>query len=260
MWGVIVLYMTLNGFIKLHRKILDWQWWSTPRTAHLFVHLLSLASNRECGWKGEKLRAGQVVTGLLSLSKQTGISVRGLRTALTHLKSTGEVTIKTTNKYSIITILKWGQYQITDKQTDNQTTTSGEVKNNTYTTSPQKARGVSTNKTEMRTIDERKFSDEYGSVIDTDGNPIAPSPKTGGSKAMWELIRWAEQERGAKFPAKFIPRQFAAIKSMKASGIKRASTIKERWEELAGQKFYRDNGLDFTSVLSSFSRKPHTNE
>ena len=41
------------------------------------------------------------------------ISERSIRTALNHLKTTQEVTIKTTAKYSIITIEKYDEYQNT---------------------------------------------------------------------------------------------------------------------------------------------------
>ena len=51
------------------------------------------------------------MTGRKVLSEQTGLSERQIRTALDHLKSTGEVTIKTTNKYSLITIVNYGKFQ-----------------------------------------------------------------------------------------------------------------------------------------------------
>jgi len=74
------------------------------------------------------------------LSEVLKISERGIRTALNHLKATSEIAIKTTNKYSIITVLKWEEYQSNIEKwpakwpakwqsNDQQTTTTKEVKN-----------------------------------------------------------------------------------------------------------------------------------
>lgn len=58
-----------------------------------------------------------------------------MRTAINHLKSTNEVTNKSTNRYSIITVTNWHLYQISDQQNDlpevHQTTTTNNIyKNN----------------------------------------------------------------------------------------------------------------------------------
>ena len=53
-----------------------------------------------------------------------GLSVREIRTALNNLKSTSELTSKTTNKYTLIKVENWALYQsdeiISDKQIDKQ--------------------------------------------------------------------------------------------------------------------------------------------
>ena len=36
--------MLESGFIKLHRKILKWEWYDEPNTMRLFIHLLLTAS------------------------------------------------------------------------------------------------------------------------------------------------------------------------------------------------------------------------
>lgn len=114
----------MEGWIKLHRKILQWEWYKTPNMYHLFSHLLLNANHNDGKWQGVAVKRGEVITGLKSLSANTGISTRSLRTCIERLKSTGEVTAKTTNKYSIITICNYEDYQfienINDKQSDSQ--------------------------------------------------------------------------------------------------------------------------------------------
>lgn len=100
-----------EGWIKIHRKLADWGWYKAPNMVHLFVHLLLHANYRESEYFGHKIQRGQVVIGIHSIAEKTGISVQSIRTCLTRLKSTNEITIKTTNKFSIITICNYDEYQ-----------------------------------------------------------------------------------------------------------------------------------------------------
>ena len=104
--------MTSNGYIKLHRKLLDWGWYKDPNTKAVFLHLLLTANFAESEYMGIKIHPGQTVIGRKALAKTLGMSERNVRTALNHLKSTNEVTIKATNKFSIATIVNWELYQI----------------------------------------------------------------------------------------------------------------------------------------------------
>lgn len=101
----------MNGWIKLHKKFLEWGWYKEPFMVQLFIHLLLLANFEDKEWKGINIKRGQVITGRYSLSENTGISAQSIRTCLKKLKSTSEITIKSTNKYSIITIVKYNDYQ-----------------------------------------------------------------------------------------------------------------------------------------------------
>jgi hypothetical protein len=113
-----------NGWVKIHRKFLEWGWYQTPNMVHLFIHLLLSANHKQKEWQGMIIERGQLVTGLHSLKLQTGISTRSLRTCFERLKSTGELTIKTTNKFRIVTLTNYDSYQeadgLTDKQIDKQ--------------------------------------------------------------------------------------------------------------------------------------------
>ena len=55
-----------------------------------------------------------------SLSANTGVSRRSVRTCLNYLKSTNRIAIRTTNRYSIVSILKWDIYQGDDNANDQQ--------------------------------------------------------------------------------------------------------------------------------------------
>lgn len=106
------------GFIKLHRKLQNWEWYNKSEMVHLFIHLLINANSEDGEWQKQPIKRGQLITGLHSLSEKTGISVRTIRTCLERLKSTSELTIKSTNKFSIITICKYDDYNDNKKKSD----------------------------------------------------------------------------------------------------------------------------------------------
>lgn len=103
-----------QGFIKIHRSLTEWEWYTEPNTLRVFLHLLLMATHKQIKWKGIELMPGQLITGRLKLAQDLKLSEREIRTSLTRLKSTNEIAIKTTNKFSIVTICKWEFYQ--DKQ------------------------------------------------------------------------------------------------------------------------------------------------
>lgn len=111
------------GWIKLHRKFLKWEWYDDQNVFRLFMHLLLTANYETSKYRGYKVDPGQVIIGFHVLSERTGLSISQIRTALNKLKSTEEITIKTTNKFSIVTIACWDEYQASDKQIANQSQT-----------------------------------------------------------------------------------------------------------------------------------------
>ena len=133
----------MNGFIKLHRSMLEWEWYTDPITMRVFIHLLLNASFKESRFMGMEVHPGQVITGRKALAEQLEISERQVRTALKRLKSTNEVTIKTTSKFSVVTIEKWGVYQgveskndqVNDQVSDQQVTSKRPASDQQVTTS-----------------------------------------------------------------------------------------------------------------------------
>ena len=117
----------MNGWIKLHRKILDWEWYSDTNTFRLFMHLLLKANREEKKWRGRIIKAGELVTGRKILAEELALSEQQIRTSLLKLKSTNEITIKSTSQNSIITLNNWNSYQgnqPAEQPTDNQRITT----------------------------------------------------------------------------------------------------------------------------------------
>ena len=113
----------MSGWIKLHRSTLKWEWYNDINTTRLFLHLLLKANYEPKEWRGVIIEPGQLVTSLSKISAETGLSMRQARRSLKGIQTTRNVTIKTTNKYSIITICNWKSFQDDDTQSDTQTVT-----------------------------------------------------------------------------------------------------------------------------------------
>ena len=123
-----------KSFIKVHRKMLKWEWYNDINTKVLFIHLLLIANWEDKKWQGLLIERGSVVTSIKNLSQQTKLSIQKVRTSLDKLKSTNEITIKTTNKYTVISINNYDLYQQNNKQNNKQVTNKQQTNNKQITT------------------------------------------------------------------------------------------------------------------------------
>lgn len=114
----------MNGFVKTYRSLLDWEWYGHPDMVTLWIHLLLMAAYKDCsircGYRHIDVKRGQLVTNRRKLARETGLSERQIRTCLSRLKASQEVTINATHKYSVITVCKYDVYQSQISQSDPQ--------------------------------------------------------------------------------------------------------------------------------------------
>jgi DNA-binding transcriptional regulator PaaX len=108
----------VNGWIKLHRQIIEWEWYKDDNTKSLFFHLLLSANHEAKNHRGILIEVGQVQTGRKKLALELGKTERQIRTAIKRLQTTNEITVKTTNKFSIITLVNYPKYQHLENEND----------------------------------------------------------------------------------------------------------------------------------------------
>jgi hypothetical protein len=113
---------TSKGFVKFWRSMEDWEWYKDTNTFRVFFHLILKVNYKEKRWQGISVMPGQIITSAEGLAEDLHLSRQNVRTALEHLKSTGEITIKTTNKFSLITVANWASYQDNDTQPTSKST------------------------------------------------------------------------------------------------------------------------------------------
>ena len=122
-----------RGHVKLWRKSIDsgllqnanlWTFWS-------WCLLKATWKNRECviNLQPVSLEPGQFIFGREAASKELKMSEQIIRTCVQKLKNMKNLTIKSTSRYSIITIMNWDIYQCNqpaDNQQINQQVTSSQ--------------------------------------------------------------------------------------------------------------------------------------
>ena len=93
-----------------------------------------------CYGKVIHLKPGQIATGRKKIAQCTDLNENKIYRALTALKSLGNIEIKSTNKYSIITVVNWDKYQdengkrtVNEQQTNSKTTTEEQQDNSKRT-------------------------------------------------------------------------------------------------------------------------------
>lgn len=143
--------MINQGFVKFPRKLLDWRWYGNNNTRIVYFDLLLRAEWTEREYLGVILERGQVAVTLPTLATGNCMSVQQVRTALNNLKSTGEITVTLTPRFSIITLNFYDELQGVNSQnntqstgcsTQNQQAFSNEVNSPTYNNKKKEEKNV----------------------------------------------------------------------------------------------------------------------
>jgi len=112
-----------QGWISLHRKLLENPVFKNYKLLQTFLYCLLKATHEDyqlmIGDQVIDLKKGQLATGRNAIAAGTNLSAQNVRTALSNLEKLGILTIKSTTKFSIISISNWDSYQGTNKQVTN---------------------------------------------------------------------------------------------------------------------------------------------
>jgi len=114
----------MDGWVKLHRNFIEWEWYTSSNHVKLFITILLRCNYKESKWRGRDIKPGQLLYGRKKLAEWAGLSEQNVRTILKDLKSTNEVTIESNRQYSIITVSNWIKYQDTNQPANQQLTNS----------------------------------------------------------------------------------------------------------------------------------------
>ncbi len=209
--------MNNNGFITLDRNILKWRWYKDSSVFKLFIYCL-LKANWEDGEFGDEIvKRGSFITSIKHLSKDTGLTIQQVRTALKKLERTGEIFKQTSNTHTTITITNYSKYQdknaTNEQQTSNKRVTTIEIikkkkkeelnkKNNIYVhfetfwkAYPKKQHKKDTEKWFLKNKPNEQLMDKILSSLEKfkrskqwqkDNGQYIPLPSTWLNKQLWE--------------------------------------------------------------------------
>lgn len=103
-------------YIKLSRKLMDWEWYMNINTCRLFIHMLLKANWKDGKFEGKVIPRGSFVSSIGNLAKETSLTNDEVRTALKHLISTKEITKQSFSKFTVFTVNNYSEYQDVPKQ------------------------------------------------------------------------------------------------------------------------------------------------
>ena len=118
--------ITETEYIKLYRKMTEWEWYDKIPEKVVFLHLLLTANWKEGRFRGVTIKPGQTVTSYSKIAEETGLSYKQVRNAVQTLIRSGE--LKRADswadnwagnradlkklKFGLYTIANWERYQV----------------------------------------------------------------------------------------------------------------------------------------------------
>ena len=108
------------GWVCLFRSLMDKSWYTDSDYVHLWIHILLSANRKDRFTNGIEIKRGQMMTGRKRLSQKTGIQESKIERILMHFeKNEQQIEQQKTNKYRIITIINYDQYQNVNNKMNN---------------------------------------------------------------------------------------------------------------------------------------------
>lgn len=229
-----------QGWVKLHRKLLDNCISDKPEYFSLWVHLLLLANHQESTfiWNNKKqiIKAGQFLTGLKVLAKKTGIAQGTVYRILKYLENEKQIETQKTTKYTIISIVNWNKYQGNETQNEKQ------IENRLKTNEKQ----IETNKNDNNIKNEKKYisSESKDSGI--------PTLKIDPVK----FINWFNEATGKKYRLK--PKIFSQLRTAEALGYTKEDMKTALENALSDEFIIGDNDSGKWYLTPEYFLRPQT--
>lgn len=130
------------GYVRIYRNLTHWEWYTDIPCKVLYLHCIMEANYAPKKWQGKIIKQGSFITSLSKLADNTGLTIQQVRTALKKLKTTNDLTHKTTNNYTVINVCNYCDWQSPEEesntqiniQNNNQITNEQQSNNNQITT------------------------------------------------------------------------------------------------------------------------------
>jgi hypothetical protein len=104
-----------NGYIKLWRRFLEWEWYDDINCKAVFIHCLLKANYKDKSWRGKIINRGQFFTSIDILAKELHLTTKQIRMSLSKLELTGEIIKKGASEGTYIIVCNYDNYQHIDE-------------------------------------------------------------------------------------------------------------------------------------------------
>lgn len=126
-----------GGWIRLHRKLIESQVFTDAGVLKVWIWCLFRANWKPAYWRDEHLQPGDFVCGTHAAAEELQTTAAKFRLAMKKLQDWGLITRKTTNKYTVVSVINWRTYQHDarpEQQTNDKQTTNKQQTNDKQTT------------------------------------------------------------------------------------------------------------------------------
>lgn len=152
--------MLENGFVKIYRSLLKWEWYDDINTKVVFLHLLLTVSIEDSKWHGITVKRGSRVSSYAILAKETKLTERQVRTSISHLEMTGELTRHKYPNFTVFTVNNYDKFQ----QVTGETTEQRQGNDKATTGQRQQYKKVKEDKEEKEDITVNQVVDLYHDI------------------------------------------------------------------------------------------------
>ena len=195
-----------NGWICLHRKLMQSSIWGNEGLVVVWIWCLMRASHTtQTVWmptgRGKtslSLLPGQFVCGRFTAGDELSMNPETVRHRLEKLVSLGNITLKSTTHFTVVTVCKWERYQMPATTKDQPTAQPTAQPNTTYNNVNN---GNKVNKTDLPPIGGDHIPDSGKKPPGKPKAPAEPKPPAPYRELTdYFCSRWAETHAGEKYP------------------------------------------------------------
>lgn len=213
---LVKFQLLMNGWLKLHRKILESKQFGNPIELKIWVWLMCKASTQDrnvtlkigAGLHSVRIKTGQMIFGRSAAERELEIDGSTVYKVIQRLQTNKDILIESNSHFSVITVLNWNDYQSNESIEDFEIleeVTSKEQPNNSNVTGKEQASNSNvTQYKKVKKVDKVKKVEKGGASAQV----IFLSPE------FKKFIEWIDEHAPsvAKMTEPFTEKQFLDLK------------------------------------------------
>jgi DNA-binding transcriptional regulator YhcF (GntR family) len=100
-----------TGFIKLSRRLLEWEWIDDPSMVTVWVHCLLAANWKDYRYHGQVIPRGSFITSYKAFADRCGLSVSTIRRCFDKLENSKQIDRQVTHHGTLVKVRNYAVFQ-----------------------------------------------------------------------------------------------------------------------------------------------------